>query len=230
MSNDMPPPAFTTHPTPPGAYPPPSPPQRNRRAAILCVVAVVVLGAAILVTSFVWPGWGTSSGSGPFAGGSGATTTGKNPSTGGHTGSDSDACSLVTTSQVQQISGTTSQVVARQQPTINDPVTGTPAHICAYTGNGITLAAVEVADYPTSVDPEQLVEGVGTTGTDAQPVPGIGDAAETITNLGHTSNSGLIVARTDPNAVHLVVVVIGTQANPSMDKLTQLMHIALSAS
>jgi hypothetical protein len=235
MSDHLPPPpAFGAYPAPqpvPGGYPPPPPPpQHKRRAAVLVVVALVVVAAALLVTGFVWPGWGTSEAGGPFASRSNPATTSRTPATGGHTGSDTNACSLVTTSQVRQVSGTTSPVVAQQQPTVTDPVTGTPAYICAYAGDGVTLAAVEVADYPKSVDPAQLVAGVGTTGTNPRPVSGIADAAETITNLGHTSNSGLIAARNDPDAVHLVVVVIGTQAKPSMAKLTRLMHIALNAS
>lgn len=186
-----------------GGYP--LPPQPRRPLVPWIVGGVLVVVAVILVTGLAWPGWMTGS----------AAATGP--------------CALLPTSQVEQAVGT-ARLTAQEQGPIYDPVTHTPSHMCTYANpDGAVLADLSVADYPSSVDADQLLQGVASTGTDLSPVTGVADAAGTVTDLGHGSNTALIAVRTTTSSQHLVVVVISAQADPTIATLTELVHTALNA-
>jgi hypothetical protein len=200
---------------PPFGYPPAPPAPNNKRTVLLwSVVGVVVVVAAVLVTGLAWPGWMNKS----------------TPATSSATAPTShDVCSLLPIGQVGQAVDVTTLTPQPQGP-IYDPITHTPAYLCTYADSaGQVLADIEVADYPTSVNAQQLVRGVATTGNDFTPVTGVGDAAATVSDLGNGDNTALITARANPKALHLVVIGIATQADPTQQKLVQLANTALNA-
>lgn len=208
-----------------GGYPPPPPPKRRTGVLLAIAAGCVVVLAAVLVTAFAWPGWAHRNGS-PFATG---TANADTANKGAHTTPVTNACTLLSATQVQQVLGTSSPLKPEQQGPIHDPVTDTAGYLCTFSDGSSVLADVEVADYPKSVDAAHLVKGAGTTGTDPNQILGVGDAAETVSNLGHANNLALIAVRVDPDATHLIVVAVNATAHPTVNQLTQLAHFALNA-
>lgn len=209
-----------------GGYPPPPPPKRRTGVLVSIAIGSVVVIAAVLVTGLGWPGWARH----VELAGAGASPGHPSPATATHSTTPvTNACTLLSAAQVQQVLGTTDELRPEQQGPIHDPVTNTPGYLCTFTGTDGVLADVEVADYPKNIGAQQLVHGAGSTGTDPNPVTGVGDAAETVTNLGNANNEALIAVRADSNAVRLIVVVINGTANPTVSELTQLAKLALNA-
>lgn len=230
MSENIP-----TPPVPPtsgswnGGYPPPPPPPRRTGVLVSIAVGSVLVLAAVLVTGLGWPGWAKGGRAPVAAGGVVSTSTATGSRARPHAGPVTNACTLLSAAQVQQRLGITEQLRPEPQGPIHDPVTDTAAYLCTFTGADAVLGDVEVADYPKNIDAAQLVRGVGSTGTDARPVTGVGDVAETVSDLGHANNRALIAVRNDPAALHLIVVVVNEVANPTVSQLTQLVQLALDA-
>ena len=211
----------------PGQPVPPPPPPKQRPVALLAILggAIVVI-AAVLVTGLAWPGWmntGKTS-AGPTS--PVIASPANSPTT---AGGPTPACSLVPISQVEQVLGI-GQLTSQAASPIYDPVTGTPSHMCKYADStGTVIADISVADYPGTIDANQLMAGVASTGTNLQPVPGVADAAGTVSDLGKTDNTGLIAINTRSGAQHLILIVVGSTANPTVSELSQLAKIALNA-
>lgn len=114
----------------------------------------------------------------------------------------------------------------KENPPIDDQ--GTPVHLCVYLGaDGRNQAALEVADYPPVISPDQLVRNFGTTGRDPQPTAGLGDAAEFVSDLAGNDNVGLVAVRGSAGKLLLIAFVVAGWNKPAHDTMTAVVRNVL---
>ncbi|WIY05551.1 hypothetical protein QRX60_17495 [Amycolatopsis mongoliensis] len=110
---------------------------------------------------------------------------------------------------------------------------GSVHHRCLYSGErGDRIVVVlEVADFtPSDATPGTVLADVTRSSGHRQPVTGLGDSAEFVTDLDGTANVALATAERRESGVRVHAVVVSRDYNPTEEKLKEIIEPVLSSS